>query len=352
MTEETLVHIRKYNTKELFNFLQRKGLQLNDTHFRILLEEEIDGSAFLLLNEKRLNDCGFKVGSVAKLADLILKLNGEERASLPQDELPTAGVVVEPLHKSISTERISDKLTPLLENQQTPHVKSQTIAQSLHPDLKLKGSSIEKVEYPNDINENNTHLPETASGLLRYYELWNCHYTKWPSLNEYSEHLSNVKKDRVHHSFKKEIEVLRKLFVEDHPAQLRLTQLEGQLKALRLLASGLCAWAGSSRQCACERNVFSWDESRAHLTKMCQTSRIIKKATRKQIANATKLLTKEATIKKELEIVEDSVIVNGYRRINKHYNDFHEASTQLIKRKLTTDNPNSDGNEDGLKKAR
>ncbi|CAI2196649.1 4303_t:CDS:2, partial [Funneliformis geosporum] len=235
--------------------------------------------------------------------------------SLPQDELPTAGVVVEPLHKSISTERISDKLTPLLENQQTPHVKSQTIAQSLHPDLKLKGSSIEKVEYPNDINENNTHLPETASGLLRYYELWNCHYTKWPSLNEYSEHLSNVKKDRVHHSFKKEIEVLRKLFVEDHPAQLRLTQLEGQLK-------------------------------------MCQTSRIIKKATRKQIANATKLLTKEATIKKELEIVEDSVIVNGYRRINKHYNDFHEASTQLIKRKLTTDNPNSDGNEDGLKKAR
>jgi len=37
---------------------------------------------------------------------------------------------------------------------------------------------------------------------------------------------------------------------------------------------------------------------------MCQTARIIKKATRKQIANATKLLTKEATIKKELEIVE------------------------------------------------
>ncbi|CAG8697965.1 8635_t:CDS:2 [Funneliformis mosseae] len=82
---------------------------------------------------------------------------------------------------------------------------------------------------------------------------------------------------------------------------------------------------------------------------MCQTARIIKKATRKQIANATKLLTKEATIKKELEIVEGSVIVNRYYRINKHYNEFYETSTQLIKRKLLT---NSDGKVDGLKKAR
>ncbi|CAG8713628.1 2178_t:CDS:2, partial [Funneliformis caledonium] len=260
----------------------------------ILLEEEIDRPAFLLLNEKNLKESSFKVGTVVKPADLIVKLNGEERASLPQDESPITGVVVEPLHKSISTERIPDTLPLLLENQQTPYVKSQTIAQSLHPNLKLKGSSIEKVEYPSDINENNTYLPETASGLLRYYKLWNCHYTKWSSLNEFSEHLSDVKKDCVHFSFKKGIAVLRKLF-------------------------------------------------------MCQTARIIKKVTRKQIANAIKLLTKEATIKKELEIVEGSVIVNGYHRINKHYDDFHEASTQLIKRKLST---NSDGKVDGLKKAR
>jgi len=77
MTEE----IRKYKTKDLFNFLQRKGLQLNDTHLRILLEEEIDGPAFLLLNEKKLKESGFKVGTVVKLADLIVKLNGEERGN-------------------------------------------------------------------------------------------------------------------------------------------------------------------------------------------------------------------------------------------------------------------------------
>ncbi|CAI2196703.1 9948_t:CDS:2, partial [Funneliformis geosporum] len=138
----------------------------------ILLEEEIDRPAFLLLNEKKLKDYGFKVGSVVKLLDLIVKLNGEK-----QDESPITG--------------------------------SQTIAQSLHPNLKLKGSSIEKVEYCSDNNENNTYLPETASGLLRYYELWNCHYTKWPSLNEFSECLSDVKKNHIHNPFKNEKDFMK-----------------------------------------------------------------------------------------------------------------------------------------------
>ncbi|CAG8513997.1 3422_t:CDS:2 [Ambispora gerdemannii] len=42
-------------------------------------------------------------------------------------------------------------------------------------------------------------------------------------------------------------------------------------------------------------------------------------------------LTKRATIKKELEIVKDSTTVGGYHRINKHYDIFQEASTQLVK---------------------
>ncbi|CAI2197644.1 18625_t:CDS:2, partial [Funneliformis geosporum] len=116
----------------------------------ILLEEEIDRPAFLLLNEKKLKDYGFKVGSVVKLLDLIVKLNGEKQ-----------------------------------------------------------GSSIEKVEYCSDNNENNTYLPETASGLLRYYELWNCHYTKWPSLNEFSECLSDVKKNHIHNPFKNEKDFMK-----------------------------------------------------------------------------------------------------------------------------------------------
>ncbi|CAG8566636.1 12174_t:CDS:2 [Ambispora leptoticha] len=161
-------------------------------------------------------------------------------------------------------------------------------------------------ELPN--NPVDTHLPETASGLLRYYELWNCHYTKWPGLNEYSDHLRDISKDRVHHSFKKEIEVLRTLFANEHPAHLRLTQLESQLK-------------------------------------MRQSARMIKRTTRKRVADATKLLAKKVTIKKELEIEEDrdSAIVNGYRRINKHYDNFHEASTQLVKRKLLADNDSDHG---------
>jgi len=63
-------------------------------------------------------------------------------------------------------------------------------------------------------------------------KLWNKPYDKWPSLHEYSEHLYDVKKDRVHNSFKKEIEILKKLFSDDHPAHQRLTHLECQLKVM------------------------------------------------------------------------------------------------------------------------
>ncbi|CAG8557316.1 15894_t:CDS:2 [Cetraspora pellucida] len=44
------------------------------------------------------------------------------------------------------------------------------------------------------------------------------------------------------------------------------------------------------------------------------------------------------TIKRELEIEEDFVIVNGYCQINKHYDNFHKASTQLVKHKLLANN--------------
>ena len=52
--------VQKYNTK-LSEFLQKRGLQLNDSHLKILIEQEIDGLAFLVLNEKMLKDYGFKV---------------------------------------------------------------------------------------------------------------------------------------------------------------------------------------------------------------------------------------------------------------------------------------------------
>ncbi|CAG8514016.1 3423_t:CDS:2 [Ambispora gerdemannii] len=47
----------------------------------------------------------------------------------------------------------------------------------------------------------------------KMHELWDCHYT-----NGQASMSINVSKDRVDHSFKKEIEVLRKLFADEHPA--------------------------------------------------------------------------------------------------------------------------------------
>ncbi|CAG8529146.1 2784_t:CDS:2 [Ambispora leptoticha] len=170
-------------------------------------------------------------------------------------------------------------------------------------DLQI-AKAIEKTHNPISISEEvDAHLPEIASELLRYYELWNCHYTKWPGLNEFSNHLRDVNKGRVHNSFKMEIKVLRKLFADEHPAQMRLSQLEGQLKAK-------------------------------------QMPRKIKKTYRRKISKSTKMLTKKEVVKEEIEIAKNSVIAKGYHRINKHYEDYHEASTQLVKRNLS-----DDGNE-------
>lgn len=108
-----------------------------------------------------------------------------------------------------------------------------------------------------------TYLPENASQLLRYYGkickhiIYYCDISllmislsysyrtmeqalwyKWPSLHEYSEYLHDVKKDRVHGSFKIEIEILKKILSKDDPAQLRLAHLEGQLKVMLFVSLG------------------------------------------------------------------------------------------------------------------
>ncbi|CAG8660466.1 16059_t:CDS:2 [Funneliformis mosseae] len=198
-----------------------------------------------------------------------------------------------------------------------------------------------------------TYLPENACQLLRYYELWNKPYDKWPSLHEFSEHLHDVKKDRAHDSFKKEIEVLKQLFSEDHPAQLRLAHLEGQLKLLlvgelfacRLALCLVSGWILVYILVQHPRGIFVSDCTLANksLEIIQQTPRTMKKIRRIKVAQLTKLLTKKDVVKEEIEIAQDSVVLGGYRRISQHYNDFHEASTRLVKRHL------SDGNDEDLK---
>ncbi|CAG8641976.1 247_t:CDS:2, partial [Ambispora gerdemannii] len=271
---------------------KQEEMDLDDEDISIIEKNKVAGRVFISLTEDKLIASPYNLlgGPAGAIALLIKELNSELQASTSLQQ-------PEKLENNLQTAEAIEKTHELPDNPISTSEESPANAHLSETEESLP----------------NTHLPETASGLLRYYELWNCHYTKWPSLNEFSDYLRDVPKDRVHHSFKIEVEVLRKLFANEHPAQLRLIQLESQLK-------------------------------------MRQSARIIKKATR----NATKLLAKKTSVKKELEIVEDSTIIDGYRRINKHYDSFHEASTQLVKRRFLADNDHSDSNHevDGSKRCR
>ncbi|CAG8587122.1 11262_t:CDS:2 [Paraglomus brasilianum] len=62
--------VRKYNTENLIEFLKEQGdLQLNETHFEILRNEEIAGRDFLKLTEEKLHSYGMKGGPATRLAD-------------------------------------------------------------------------------------------------------------------------------------------------------------------------------------------------------------------------------------------------------------------------------------------
>ncbi|CAG8624797.1 4605_t:CDS:2 [Diversispora eburnea] len=310
--------VKKWKRADVLKYLKSKQeeMDLDDEDISIIEKNKVAGRVFISLTEDKLIASPYNLlgGPAGAIALLIKELNSGLQAStsLQQPEklennLQTAEAI-EKTHElpdnPISTSEESPANAHLSETEESPANAHLSETEESPANAHLS----ETEESPA-----NTHLPETASGLLRYYELWNCHYTKWPSLNEFSDYLRDVPKDRVHHSFKMEVGVLRKLFANEHPAQLRLIQLESQLK-------------------------------------MRQSARIIKKATR----NATKLLAKKTSVKKELEIVEDSTIIGGYRRINKHYDSFHEASTQLVKRRLLADNDHSDSNHevDGSKRCR
>ncbi|CAG8642371.1 6933_t:CDS:2, partial [Paraglomus occultum] len=56
-----------------------------------------------------------------------------------------------------------------------------------------------------------------------------------------------------------------------------------------------------------------------------------------------KLSAKHKIIKQKIRIAKDTVALDGFRRINEHYNDYHVASTKFLKRKREiNDNISSD----------
>ncbi|CAG8840382.1 39131_t:CDS:2, partial [Gigaspora margarita] len=134
------------------------------------------------------------------------------------------------------------------------------------------------------------YLPKNASQLLRYYDFWNRPYIEW-SLNEFSEHLRKFyninEKSLIHNSFKKDGEVLKKLFSKEHPVQLRFLELENQLKSQQI----------KRKKKKAKRRKFIGKSIRCEL------------------------------LKEKIEIAKDSEIINGYNRINEHYDDFHSQDS-------------------------
>ncbi|CAJ0835838.1 11299_t:CDS:2 [Entrophospora sp. SA101] len=60
--------------------------------------------------------------------------------------------------------------------------------------------------------------------------MWNRDYNEWPDLKNFSAHFYDIGKEQIHFTYKREIDSLRTLFPKDHPAQLKLTIMEDQLK--------------------------------------------------------------------------------------------------------------------------
>ncbi|KAF0531630.1 hypothetical protein F8M41_011828 [Gigaspora margarita] len=270
--EEALLHtIKKYNTNELIEYLQNKDLKLDDDDFTIIRKEKIAGLDFFDLTREEFRSIGLSLGPATRLVKLI---------------------------------------TEIKELKVSPH----ELRQQNH-DLKQSGNFQEN-NYSDIVEENNsayTYLPENASKLLRYYDIWNRPYIEWSGLNEFSERLHknyNInEKSQIHNSFKLDIGALKKLFSKEHPAQFRLLELENQLKS----------------------------QQNKRKEERVSRRKLIRKSTRREL------------LKEKIEIAKDSVILGGYTRINEHYDDFHRASSLLAKRNLIIDD---DSPKLNLKKAK
>src|SRR2546427_6462712 len=71
--------VKDFNTEELIEYLKKKDLKLNETHFKILRKEEIAGSDFLNTTKEEFQSYGMKAGPTKRLVEFIESLSQKLR---------------------------------------------------------------------------------------------------------------------------------------------------------------------------------------------------------------------------------------------------------------------------------
>ncbi|CAG8620638.1 9098_t:CDS:2 [Ambispora gerdemannii] len=308
---------KRWKRSDVLKYLKSKQdeMDLDDEDIKIIEKNKVAGQVFISLTEDKLLAPPYNLlgGPAGTIALLIKALNGEVQVPASLQEPETAEdfektCINELPHNPISTSEENSVGTHLPENDlpEATRINKQShdLVNAEH-DLQI-AKAIEKTHDPISILKKLTltclRLPLGSSVIMM------------------------------------EINVLRKLFADEHPAQMHLSQLEAQLKASCVLSG---RGASSVSPCEARCALVRLDVSLSPKAK--QMPRKMKKTYRRKISKLTKMLAKKDVVKEEIEIAKNSVIAKGYHRINKHYEDYHEASTQLVKRNLS-----DDGNEVSL----
>ena len=71
--------VKDFDTEELIEYLKKKNLKLEESHFKILHKEEISGLAFLDTTKEDFRSYGLKAGPATKLAKFIEGLSQKLR---------------------------------------------------------------------------------------------------------------------------------------------------------------------------------------------------------------------------------------------------------------------------------
>ncbi|CAG8618172.1 6022_t:CDS:2 [Funneliformis caledonium] len=345
-----LAEVVKWKRTDVLEYIKSKqnDLDLDDEDIKIIEKNKVAGQVFINLTEEKLLAPPYNLlgGPAGAIAFLIKSLKDEVQASYISYLAVASTNELEKSEESFQEKndlQTDEAIEKTCINEPSCNLISASGEILVGPylpetdDLIRNTEATEKTctnEHP--ISTSN-FLPETASQLLRYYDVWNRPHKEWPSLSEFSDHLYKVhnisKKDLVHSSFKIEIGILQKLFAKQHPAQSRLSELANMGKLA--VSEGIIV----SDYALVGRNLV------ARCVLFQQTPRLIKKVRR---AKVTEKSTKQKVLKQKIELAKDSVILNGFHRINQHYDDYHEASSDLIKRNLD----NGDSHDEKVKRFR
>ena len=71
--------VKDFNTEELIEYLKKKNLKLEESHFKILRKEEIAGSDFLNTTKEEFQSYGMKAGPAKRLVEFIKSLGQKLR---------------------------------------------------------------------------------------------------------------------------------------------------------------------------------------------------------------------------------------------------------------------------------